>query len=589
MTSVLKRSDMCGELRLSDVGRVVTLNGWVAKSRRLGGLIFTDLRDKTGITQIVFDEDIPKDVFALAETLRSEFVVGVVGTVREREAKNKDLPTGEIEVQASALTLYSTAETPPIYVKDDDNAGEDLRMKYRYIDLRKLRMQRNLTFRHMVCKIARDYYSENGFTEVETPVLVKPTPEGARDYLVPSRVNPGNFYALPQSPQLYKQLLMAGGTDRYFQIAKCFRDEDLRADRQPEFTQIDLEMSFVTPDDVLEIQEGFLSRLMKEAMGIDVPLPLPRMCYKEAMGRFGSDKPDTRFGFELVDVSGFAATCGFSVFAGAVSAGGSVRGIKIDGGAAEFSRKETDKLADFVKTYGAKGLAWLKLTAEGVQSSFAKFLSENELAALTSAFEAKEGDLLLLVADKDKVVFDSLGALRVHIADRLGLRDPKQYNFLWVVDFPLLEEDEEAGRFKAMHHPFTAPNPDDIEKLDTAPGEVRALAYDIILNGTELGGGSIRIHDRALQSKMFEVLGLPEEETQSKFGFLLEAFRYGVPPHGGLAYGLDRLVMLLLGEESIRETMAFPKNQAAEDPVSGAPGDPGEEALRELKLRLEQE
>jgi aspartyl-tRNA synthetase len=577
---------MCGQLALSDAGKKVVLNGWVQKSRRLGGLIFTDLRDKTGMVQIVFDESIPEDVFALAESLRSEYVVGVKGLVREREAKNAELATGEIEVLADSLVLYSVAETPPIYVKDDDNVSEDLRLKYRYIDLRKNRMQRNLTFRHQICKVTRDYFSETGFTEIETPVLVKPTPEGARDYLVPSRVHPGDFYALPQSPQLYKQLLMAGGSDRYFQIAKCFRDEDLRADRQPEFTQIDLEMSFITPDEVLEIQEGFLKRLMKEVMQLDIETPFPRMCYKEAMGRFGSDKPDTRFGYELVDISALAKDSGFSVFANAIAQGGSVRGICIEGGAERFSRKEVDKLVDFVKIYGAKGLAWLKVSAEGLQSSFSKFLSEKEQRDLLQAFSAKVGDLLLIVADKDKIVFDALGALRIHIADRFALRHPKKYNFLWVVDFPLLEKEEETGRYKAMHHPFTSPHPNDLDKLETAPGDVRALAYDIVLNGTELGGGSIRIHDRDLQNRMFTILGLSAEEIENKFGFLLEAFRYGVPPHGGLAYGLDRLVMLLLGEDSIRETMAFPKNQAAEDPVSAAPGAVDEEQMFELGIQL---
>ncbi|MDR3072860.1 MAG: aspartate--tRNA ligase [Clostridiales Family XIII bacterium] len=586
MTEVFRRTHMCGQLALSDAGKKVVLNGWVQKSRRLGGLIFTDLRDKTGMVQIVFDESIPEDVFALAESLRSEYVVGVKGLVREREAKNAELATGEIEVLADSLVLYSVAETPPIYVKDDDNVSEDLRLKYRYIDLRKNRMQRNLTFRHQICKVTRDYFSETGFTEIETPVLVKPTPEGARDYLVPSRVHPGDFYALPQSPQLYKQLLMAGGSDRYFQIAKCFRDEDLRADRQPEFTQIDLEMSFITPDEVLEIQEGFLKRLMKEVMQLDIETPFPRMCYKEAMGRFGSDKPDTRFGYELVDISALAKDSGFSVFANAIAQGGSVRGICIEGGAERFSRKEVDKLVDFVKIYGAKGLAWLKVSAEGLQSSFSKFLSEKEQRDLLQAFSAKVGDLLLIVADKDKIVFDALGALRIHIADRFALRHPKKYNFLWVVDFPLLEKEEETGRYKAMHHPFTSPHPNDLDKLETAPGDVRALAYDIVLNGTELGGGSIRIHDRDLQNRMFTILGLSAEEIENKFGFLLEAFRYGVPPHGGLAYGLDRLVMLLLGEDSIRETMAFPKNQAAEDPVSAAPGAVDEEQMFELGIQL---
>jgi aspartyl-tRNA synthetase len=586
MTELLKRTNMCGELSLNDAGEPVTLNGWVAKNRRLGGLIFTDLRDKTGIVQIVFDEDIPNDVFELAESLRSEFVVGVSGTVREREAKNKDLATGEIEVLADKLIVYSESQTPPIYVKDDDNVSEDLRLKYRYLDLRKIRMQRNLSFRSEVARLAREYFATQGFTEVETPVLVKPTPEGARDYLVPSRINNGNFYGLPQSPQLYKQLLMASGTDRYVQIAKCFRDEDLRADRQPEFTQIDLEMSFADQDDVIEVQEGFLKLIMKETKGIDVQTPFPRYSWQEAMDRFGSDKPDTRFGLELVDISEQVRDSEFGVFANAVAAGGSVRGINVPGGAAAYSRKDLDKLTQVAGAYGAKGLAWVKYGEDGIGSSFSKFFTEDDFARLTETFDAKTGDLILIVADKNTVVWATLGWLRLTAAERLGLRRDDEFDFLWVVDFPLFEYDEGNERYKAMHHPFTMPAPEDIPKLLTAPGDVKALAYDIILNGNELGGGSIRIHDSGLQSKMFEALGLSDEETEEKFGFLLEAFKYGVPPHGGLAYGLDRLIMLLLGEDSIRETIAFPKNSAAEDPVSGAPGAASDEQLAELGLRL---
>ncbi|MDR0852151.1 MAG: aspartate--tRNA ligase [Clostridiales Family XIII bacterium] len=582
---VMKRTDYCGTLRASDIGRAVVLNGWVQKSRRLGGLIFTDLRDKTGIVQIVFDEDIPKEVFAAAENLRSEYVIGIAGKIRERESKNAELPTGDIEVLAEALTIYSAADTPPIYIKDDDNVDENLRLKYRYIDLRKLRMQRNLSFRHEVVRITRDYFFENGFTDVETPILIKPTPEGARDYLVPSRIKNGSFYALPQSPQMYKQLLMASGTDRYFQIAKCFRDEDLRADRQPEFTQIDLEMSFVDQDDVIGVQEGYLKRLMKELMDVDVQTPFPRLTYAEAMARYGSDKPDTRFGFELTDISDFVKNSEFAVFSGAVAAGGSVRGINFSGASDKFSRKDLDKLTEAARTYGAKGLAWIRVTDEGIHSSFSKFYSDEEMAKLTELFYGKSSDLILIVADRDKVVFDTLGWLRNELADRLGLKDSSVYDFLWIIDFPLLEQDAESGRFKAMHHPFTMPNPDDLDKLDADPAAVRALAYDIVLNGTELGGGSIRIHDKTLQNRMFEVLGLSADEIENKFGFLLEAFRYGVPPHGGLAYGLDRLVMLLLGEASIRETMAFPKNQAAEDPVSGAPGTCDAVQLEELGLQ----
>jgi aspartyl-tRNA synthetase len=576
-------------LRLADAGAEAVLNGWVARARRLGGIVFCDLRDRSGIVQVVFDETVPAAVFEQAEALRSEYVVGVRGVVRERSAKNPELATGDVEVLARELVVYSEAETPPIYVKDDDNVGEDLRLKHRYLDLRKPKMQRNLAFRAEVCRIARNYYAECGFIEVETPVLVKPTPEGARDYLVPSRVKPGNFYALPQSPQLYKQLLMASGCDRYVQIAKCFRDEDLRADRQPEFTQIDLEMSFVDVDDVIAVQEGFLARVMKEVKGVELALPLPRLTWAEAMRRYGSDKPDVRFGLELTDISDAVKGSEFGVFANAVQDGGSVRGICAPGASESFSRKDIDKLTEAARAYGAKGLSWLRVGADGVTSSFSKFYDEAGLAALAALFKAKEGDLVLIAADRDKVVFDTLGFLRCELARRLGLVDDASqdgpYAFLWVVDFPLFEEDGEGG-IMPMHHPFTSPNPEDLALLDTEPIKARALAYDIVLNGNELGGGSIRIHDGALQAKMFALLGLTGEETQSKFGFLLDAFRYGVPPHGGLAYGLDRLVMLLLGESSIRETIAFPKNQQAEDPVSGAPGTADPASLGELGIRL---
>ncbi|MDR0875362.1 MAG: aspartate--tRNA ligase [Clostridiales Family XIII bacterium] len=589
MDELLTRTLMCGEPRLADIGKDITVNGWVQRARRLGGLIFVDVRDKTGLVQAVFSEGAQGDLFAKAESLRSEYVVGVRGTVRAREAANADLPTGEIEIVATALAIYSEAETPPIYVKDDDNVSEDLRLKYRYLDLRKPKMQRNLSFRAEVCKITRDYFAASGFTEVETPVLVKPTPEGARDYLVPSRVSPGNFYALPQSPQIYKQLLMASGTDRYFQIAKCFRDEDLRADRQPEFTQIDLEMSFVDVDTVIGIQEGFLAKLMKETKGIDLPLPLPRLSWKEAMERYGSDKPDLRFGVEIVDISDEVKSSEFGVFAGAVAAGGSVRGICAPGASELYSRKDIDKLTERCRAYGAKGLSWLRVGEEGISASFSKFFGEAEMERLAAIFGAKKGDLVLIAADADKTVFRTLGFLRLALAERLGLIGgpdaPEVYNFLWVVDFPLFEEDGEGG-ITAMHHPFTSPDPADEPLLDAEPLKVKALAYDIVLNGNEIGGGSIRIHDKDLQHRIFEALGLTEEETKEKFGFLLEAFRYGAPPHGGLAYGLDRLVMLLLGEDSIRETIAFPKNQAAEDPVSGAPGVAGGGQLEELGLAL---
>lgn len=587
MSELFKRTHYCGVLRATDIGADVVLNGWVAKSRRLGSIVFCDLRDKTGITQIVFDENTSKDVFEKAESLRSEYVIGIKGTVRERQSKNPDLATGDIEVIANAITIYSEADTPPIYVKDDDNVDENLRLKYRYLDLRKNKMQRNLSFRHKIVKVTREYYDSCGFTEVETPILINPTPEGARDYLVPSRVHPGEFYALPQSPQLFKQLLMVGGTDRYMQIAKCFRDEDLRADRQPEFTQIDLEMSFVDQDDVIEIQEGFLKKLFKEVMGVDIKLPLPRMTWDEAMERYGSDKPDTRFGFELKKLNDVVKGCDFKVFTDCLAGGGDVRGICIDGGSEHFSRKDLDKMTDNLKHYGAKGLVWIRNNADEIASSVNKFFTQEQLKDILKVFDAKVGDLILIVSDRPKVVFDSLGFLRRDIAKKLGMLDPKVYNLLWVTDFPMFEQDEETGEWSAMHHPFTHPNPKDLDKLDTDPGAVKAIAYDIVLNGVELGGGSVRISDRHLQAKMFDVLGISKEDAERKFGWLLEAYRYGAPPHAGLAYGLDRLVMLLAGEESIREVMAFPKNQAAQCMVCQAPSIQDNETLRELGLKIE--
>lgn len=588
MSELFKRTHMCGTLNLENIGENVVLNGWVAKQRRLGGLIFVDLRDKTGIIQIAFDDSTPREVFNLAQNLRGEFVIGIKGEVKERSAKNDDLKTGAVEIAARDLTIYSKAETPPIYIKDDDNVEDNLRLKYRYLDLRKVKMQRNLTFRHKITKLTRDYFDEHGFTDVETPVLVRSTPEGARDYLVPSRVDTGKFYALPQSPQLFKQLLMVGGTDRYIQIAKCFRDEDLRADRQPEFTQIDMEMSFVDVDDVLEIQEGYLKRLFKELMNIEISLPLPRLSWKEAMERFGSDKPDTRFGFELHllnDVSSVAGT-DFMVFKNAMDNGGDVRGICIDGGSKEFSRKDIDKFIEAAKDYGAKGLVWIRVEEGELKSSVNKFFSQEQLREIASEFNAKAGDLILIAADKAKVVFDSLGFLRRHIAGKLGLLDSNKFNLLWVTEFPMFEKDDETGCVKAVHHPFTHPMEEDIHLLETDPLSVKADAYDIIINGVELGGGSIRIHDRDLQSKMFDILGISKEESELKFGFLLEAFKYGVPPHGGLAYGLDRMVMLLTGEPSIREVMAFPKNQNAQCMVSEAPNVVDESQLEELELNI---
>ena len=584
MSNLLKRTHMCGTLNIANVGDEVVLNGWVAKRRNLGGLIFVDLRDKTGIVQVTFDDTIPQDVFEKADTLRNEYVVGIKGTVKERSSKNTNLATGEIEVFANDIVIYSEADTPPIYIKDDDNVDDNLRLKYRYLDLRKLKMQRNLTFRHKVVKVCRDYFDENGFTEVETPMLIKSTPEGARDYIVPSRVHQGSFYALPQSPQLFKQLLMVGGTDRYMQIVKCFRDEDLRADRQPEFTQIDLEMSFVDMDDVINMQEGFIKRVFKEVMDIDIPTPFPRITWDEAMERYGSDKPDTRFGFELKKLNDTVKDCQFKVFTDCLESGGDVRGICIDGGSEFFSRKDIDKITNDTKSYGAKGLVWIRVNEGEYNSSVNKFFTQEQLAEIADVFEAKAGDLILICSDRPKVVFDSLGFLRREIARRMGLLNDKQYNLLWGVDFPLFEKDDETGELKAMHHPFTSPKLDQVELLDTHPEEVKANAYDIVLNGVELGGGSIRIHDRNLQAKMFEVLGLTKEECEEKFGFLIEAFKYGAPPHGGLAYGLDRLVMLLLGEPSIREVMAFPKNQNAQCLVSDAPAPVDEAQLDELGI-----
>ena len=585
MSTLLKRTHMCGELRLEDAGKEVVLNGWVAKARSLGGLVFVDIRDKSGITQITFNEDIPEELLEKAKSLRSEYVIGVTGTVKERSSKNDNLPTGAIEVFANDLVIYSEADTPPIYIKDDDNVDENLRLKYRYLDLRKSKMQRNLSFRHRLTKLVRDYFDENGFTEVETPMLIKPTPEGARDYLVPSRVNQGSFYALPQSPQMFKQLLMVAGTDRYFQIVKCFRDEDLRADRQPEFTQIDLEMSFADSDDVISMQEGLLKRIMKELKGIDIDTPFPRLTYKEAMERYGSDKPDTRFDIELNKLNDIFEESDFMVFKDALETGGDIRGISIPGGAAEFSRKKIDKLTDEAKHYGAKGLLWIKVEEDGFSSSASKFLNDGELTKVAERCGSKPGDIIFIVSAQPKVVFDTLGWLRRKIAGILGLLDDNKFNFLWVVDFPMFEKDDE-GNLKAMHHPFTQPKLDELDKLDGDILSLNADAYDIVLNGVELGGGSIRIHDRELQDKMFKVLGLGEEERMEKFGFFIEAFKYGAPPHAGLAYGLDRMVMLLLGESSIREVIAFPKNANAECPVSEAPGKADSVQLEELGLAV---
>lgn len=588
MSEIYKRTNMCGTFTAENIGEEAVINGWVAKRRNLGGLIFCDIRDKSGIVQVVFNDDIPSEVFKKADSLRSEYVVGIRGTVRKRESINKDIPTGEIEISASDIIIYSESETPPIYIKDDDKVDDNLRLKYRYLDLRKSRMQKNLAFRHKIMKIARDYFDEQGFTEIETPVLIKSTPEGARDYVVPSRVHGGEFYALPQSPQMFKQLLMVSGCDRYVQIAKCFRDEDLRADRQPEFTQIDLEMSFVTEDDIMQVQEGFLKRVMKEAKGIEISTPFPRLTFEEAMERYGSDKPDTRFGFELKNIKSECSGSEFKVFNDVIDKCGDIRGICIKGGAEHYTRKKTDKLAELIKSYGASGLVWIKVTDEKLNSSINKFFDQDSLKKIADKFEAEVGDLILIVADKSKVVFDSLGFLRRHIAGELGLLNDDEFNFLWVTDFPLFEYDEEAERYQAMHHPFTSPKDEDLDLVDTEPGKAHAKAYDIVLNGVELGGGSIRIHNRSVQEKMFEALGLGKEEIEEKFGFLVEAFKYGAPPHGGLAYGLDRMVMLLAGESSIREVIAFPKNQGAQCMVCGAPARVEKGQLDELSIALKE-
>ena len=587
----LKRTHYCGDLRMDNVGEEVILNGWVQKKRNLGGLVFVDLRDIRGISQIIFDADVSKDAFEKAEKLGSEYVIAVKGIVRERQAKNPNMATGDIEISATELRVLSKSQTPPIYIKDDDNVSEDKRLKYRYLDLRKPSMQNNLIMRSRVAQIVRQYLSENNFLEIETPFLIKPSPEGARDYLVPSRVNPGKFYALPQSPQLFKQILMVSGMDRYFQIVKCFRDEDLRADRQPEFTQIDCEMSFVDENDVMTMMENMIGRIFKEIHNIDIQLPLKRMTYKEAMDRFGSDKPDTRFAMELTDLSDLVKDCGFGVFSSAANAANSsVRAINAIGGADAFSKKGMKKLEEHAKTYKAKGLAWIKVTEEGIDSPIAKFFTEDEIKAILDRMDAKAGDLILFVADKNKVVYDALGQLRLEVARKMDLIDKNKYNLLWVTEFPLFEEDEETGRMIAMHHPFTCPLDEDIDKLDQEDKtQLRAKAYDMVLNGYELGGGSVRISDEEVQEKMFKALGMSQETANEKFGYLLEAFKYGVPPHAGLASGFDRLMMLLTGADNIREVIAFPKNQNAICPMTNAPGLPEEGQLEELSIKVDLE
>ena len=584
----LKRTHRCAELSSANSGETVTVMGWVQKQRNKGGVIFVDLRDRSGILQMIFEEEeIGAEGFAKAEKLRSEFVVAVVGKVTKRAgAVNEKLATGDIEVRATELRILSEAQTPPFPIEENSKTKEELRLKYRYLDLRRPDLQRNLILRSNITTTIRSFLAEEGFIEVETPILNKSTPEGARDYLVPSRVHPGNFYALPQSPQIFKQLLMCSGYDRYFQVAKCFRDEDLRADRQPEFTQVDMELSFVDVDDVIEVNERLLQKVCKEAIGLDVTLPIPRMTWQEAMDRFGSDKPDTRFGMELVDVSKVVEGCGFGVFTGALEAGGSVRGLNAKG-QAQMPRKKIDALVDFVKDFGAKGLAYLSIQEDGTyKSSFAKFMTEEQLDALVKAMGGEKGDLLFFAADKNKVVWDSLGNLRLELAKQMELIDDTKFNFLWVTEFPLLEWNEEANRYTAMHHPFTMPMDEDLEYLDTDPGRVRAKAYDIILNGTELGGGSVRIFQSDVQEKMFSVLGFTMEDAYDRFGFLLNAFKYGVPPHAGLAYGLDRICMLMAQEDSIRDVIAFPKVKDASCLMTEAPTRVAPKQLEELAIEI---
>ena len=584
----LKRSHRCAELSKVNIGETGTVMGWVQKNRNKGGIVFVDLRDRSGLLQLIFENgSVSEEDFEKAGKLRSEFVIAAVGTVEARSgAVNENLATGEIEIRVKELRILSESETPPFPIEENSKTKEELRLKYRVLDLRRPDLQRNLMMRSKAATLTRQFLAEEGFLEIETPMLIKSTPEGARDYLVPSRVHPGNFYALPQSPQIFKQLLMCAGYDRYFQIVKCFRDEDLRADRQPEFTQIDMELSFVDVDDVIDVNERLLAKMFKEILGIEVSLPIQRMTWQEAMDRFGSDKPDIRFGMELTDVSEVVKDCEFVVFKNALENGGSVRGINAKGQGA-MPRKKIDKLVDLAKDFGAKGLAYVAIQEDGtIKSSFAKFMSEEEMAALVKAMDGENGDLLLFAADKNQVVWDVLGNLRLEIARQLELLDKNEYKFLWITEFPLLEWNEEAGRYTAMHHPFTMPMEEDLHLIDTDPGKVRAKAYDIVLNGTEIGGGSVRIFNQEIQSKMFEVLGFTKEQAQEQFGFLLNAFKYGVPPHAGLAYGLDRLVMLMAKEDSIRDVIAFPKVKDASDLMTEAPSGVDQKQLDELCLAI---
>lgn len=564
----LKRTHYCGEVE--GIGKEVVVGGFVQKIRDKGKLIFIDLRDRTGIVQLAFNDQTDRDILEKASTCRSEFVLMAKGIVTKRESANPDLKTGEIEILVNDLRILAKAQTPPFEIIDNTNTNEELRLKYRYLDLRRQELQKNIMMRHEIAKVAREYYYENGFIEIETPMMIKSTPEGARDYLVPSRVHKGKFYALPQSPQIYKQLLMISGYDRYIQLARCFRDEDLRADRQPEFTQIDLEMSFVDIDDILEMNEGFVKRLFKEVLNVDIPIPLPRLTYKEAQERYGSDKPDTRFGMEITDISDIVKDCGFSVFTGAIAGGGSVRGIVAKGGAEKLTRKEIDKLTEHAKGIGAKGLAYVRWVEDAPNCSFAKFMAEGELEAILAKLGCEKGDVALIVADKNKVTLPVLGALRLTVGKQLGII-PNGYNFLWITEFPFFEWDDESQTWLAMHHPFTMPMDECLEYLDTDPGAVRAKAYDLVLNGIELSSGSIRITDYELQQRMFRALGLTDEEIEVKFGHLVEAYKYGAPPHGGAGIGLDRLAMLMCGADSLRDVTAFPKVQNASELMSACP------------------
>ena len=580
----LKRNIMCGDARESHIGQKVTVMGWVQRNRNLGGLQFIDLRDREGILQVVFNDDLGEEILEKAKSIRPEYCIAVTGEIVKRESVNPNMPTGMVELKAEELKILSESDTPPIYIKEDLDAAESIRLKYRYLDLRRPDMQNIFKIRHKTTKAIRDYLDQNGFLEMETPILTKSTPEGARDYLVPSRNYPGMFYALPQSPQLFKQLSMVSGFDRYFQIVKCFRDEDLRANRQPEFTQVDLEMSFVEQDDVMALNEGLIKHVFKEVLGVDVKTPIKRMTFKDAMEKYGSDKPDLRFGMEITNLSDVVKECGFKVFTDAVANGGSVRGLCLEGGAS-MGRKDIDRLGEFVKTFKAKGLAWIQLKEEGVKSPIAKFFSEEELNKIIETMGAKTGDLILIVADKNSVVLKALGELRLELSRKFDLvKDKSEFNFTWITEFDLLEYDEEEGRYFAAHHPFTMPMDEDIQYLDTDPGRVRAKAYDLVLNGEELGGGSIRIHDTKLQEKMFEVLGFTQESAWERFGFLLEAFKFGPPPHGGLAFGLDRMIMFLAGTENIKDVITFPKNQNAFCYLTEAPNIVDEEQLKELGI-----